>query len=260
LKSNSELSGGGSAQFPEPIAIVGMGGVFPGASSLEDFWRIVEQGRDTCRTVPAGRWLLDPETILGTTPGAADSVLTNRGCFIEDASLAGELDPMFSSSAPGGRRCGAAREPEPRGWRRPRQYRPADGGGSALAMKYPRRSRRFWARGNPRERAVRHRPARRLLARSLGLGGACFTLDAACFRLCREALHDELLAHRAGAMLATACRAPFPLHADGFRSCARFLERALLAVDRGRWPDRRRRRTWCSSASRMPRDGDRYSR
>ena len=95
MKSNAEPSpSDGNAGFPEPIAIVGMGGVFPGANSLADFWRLIEDGRDACRPVPAGRWLLDPEAIQSAVPGAADAVLTNRGCFIDDPSLAGGLDPM----------------------------------------------------------------------------------------------------------------------------------------------------------------------
>ena len=85
MKSNSgPSSSGGNARFPEPIAIVGMGGIFPGASSLAEFWRLIEEGRDACRPVPAGRWLLDPEAIQSAAPGTADAVLTNRGCFIDD--------------------------------------------------------------------------------------------------------------------------------------------------------------------------------
>jgi acyl transferase domain-containing protein/NADPH:quinone reductase-like Zn-dependent oxidoreductase/acyl carrier protein/SAM-dependent methyltransferase len=40
----------------EPIAIVGMACRFPGASSLEDFWRQLTEGRDAIAEVPAGRW------------------------------------------------------------------------------------------------------------------------------------------------------------------------------------------------------------
>ena len=95
MKSNPGPSdSGGDANFSEPIAIVGMGGVFPGAPALADFWRLIEEGRDICRPVPPGRWLLDPQAIQNAVPGAPDAVLTQRGCFIEDPSLEGELDPM----------------------------------------------------------------------------------------------------------------------------------------------------------------------
>jgi len=43
------------------IAIVGLGGVFPGAHDLESFWKNVEAGRDAARDVPADRWLLAPD-------------------------------------------------------------------------------------------------------------------------------------------------------------------------------------------------------
>ena len=82
-RDSNPPSRNGEAGFCEPIAIVGMGGVFPGSPSLADFWRLVEQGRDTCGPVPAGRWLLDPDLIRSAAPGAADAVLSDRGCFIE---------------------------------------------------------------------------------------------------------------------------------------------------------------------------------
>ena len=42
----------------EPIAIVGLGGVLPGATQLDDFWRVVEGGVDTASEPPPGdgRW------------------------------------------------------------------------------------------------------------------------------------------------------------------------------------------------------------
>ena len=40
----------------EPIAIVGIGCRFPGASGPEAFWRLVRDGVDAIRDVPASRW------------------------------------------------------------------------------------------------------------------------------------------------------------------------------------------------------------
>ena len=45
----------------EPIAIVGLGGGFPGAPTLDDFWKVVEGGIDTASEPPADRWPLDLE-------------------------------------------------------------------------------------------------------------------------------------------------------------------------------------------------------
>ena len=83
-----------------------MGGVFPGAPTLDDFWKLVEAGRDTCGPVPPGRWLFDPAQIRNTAHGVPDAVFTDRGCFIEGFTpnlaltglpreVAATLDPAF---------------------------------------------------------------------------------------------------------------------------------------------------------------------
>ncbi len=55
------------------IAIVGLGGLFPGADStsdhqsgqhLDQFWKNIQSGRDCSREVPTGRWLLDKADAL----------------------------------------------------------------------------------------------------------------------------------------------------------------------------------------------------
>jgi acyl transferase domain-containing protein/3-hydroxymyristoyl/3-hydroxydecanoyl-(acyl carrier protein) dehydratase len=225
-------SGGASAGFAEPVAIVGMGGVFPGASSLDDFWRLIEEGRDTCREVPAGRWLLDPAAIRSTVPGAPDAVLTTRGCFIEDPSLDGGLDPMFQILL----RAGQAAFAQARVADRQRgkvgivlgNIALPTAGVSALCdeILLPLYERKVFGRAvfagarhkpalatDPRNRYVTGLPAA-LLARSLGLGGACYTLDAACASslYAVKLACDELLAHRAPAMLAGGLSRPDSLY------------------------------------------------
>jgi len=204
-----------------------MGGVFPGASSLADFWRLIEQGHDSCRPVPAGRWLLNPEAIQSAVPGAADSVLTNRGCFIEDPSLAGELDPMFQLLIRAGQAAFAQACTE--------HLNRGDvgvvlgnialptAGASALADEIlaPLYEQKVFGRTKEKpslgtsamNRYVTGLPAA-LLARALGLGGACFTLDAACASslYAVKLACDELLAHRASAMLAGGLSRPDSLY------------------------------------------------
>ncbi|MFM8470149.1 MAG: beta-ketoacyl synthase N-terminal-like domain-containing protein, partial [Limisphaerales bacterium] len=91
--------------FGEPIAIVGLGGVFPGARTLDEFWQIIATGRDTSRPAPAGRWRLSSADILHPTPGTPDRVYTDRACFIDgfsldpaglaiDGDLLAQLDPV----------------------------------------------------------------------------------------------------------------------------------------------------------------------
>jgi acyl transferase domain-containing protein/acyl-CoA synthetase (AMP-forming)/AMP-acid ligase II/acyl carrier protein len=45
----------------EPIAVIGVGGRFPGAESVADFWELLAAGRDAITRVPPGRW--DPAAV-----------------------------------------------------------------------------------------------------------------------------------------------------------------------------------------------------
>ena len=81
----------------EPIAIVGLGGVFPGALDLSSFAQNIFAGVDVTRPVPSGRWILDPRDVLDPQPGP-DKVFSDRACFVEEFSLhpAGlEIDPKL---------------------------------------------------------------------------------------------------------------------------------------------------------------------
>ena len=89
-----------------PIAIVGIGGIFPGAPTLDAFWQNIEQGVSASREVPAGRWPLPLEDIYNPQRGLIDHVYSKRGCYITDFALdaAGlnlnpalipQLDPVF---------------------------------------------------------------------------------------------------------------------------------------------------------------------
>jgi acyl transferase domain-containing protein/phosphopantetheinyl transferase len=63
------------------VAIVGMGGLFPGAPSIERFWANVRDGVDAITDVPADRWdpvFFDPDTT------AADRFYCRRGGFVDD--------------------------------------------------------------------------------------------------------------------------------------------------------------------------------
>ncbi len=71
------------------IAIVGVGGIFPGASDLDRFWKNIAEGVDAGRPVPPGRWFLDPQTAFASEGPCVDRVYSTWGCFIEDF----EFDP-----------------------------------------------------------------------------------------------------------------------------------------------------------------------
>ncbi|MBI3372079.1 MAG: type I polyketide synthase [Betaproteobacteria bacterium] len=215
-----------------------MGGIFPGSPTLEDFWHIVEQGRDTCRPVPAGRWPLNSEAVQNATAGAPDAVFTDRGCFVEgfapelsvpglSRETAASLDPMVHLLVHAGRAAFA-------GARTENLDRNGVGvvignialpsaGASALCDEvlgplfehkvFGRAERRPSLQATPLNRYVTGLPAG-ILARALGLGGGCYALDAAC----ASSLYavtlacDELLAHRADAMLAGGLSRPDSLY------------------------------------------------
>lgn len=215
-----------------------MGGVFPGAPCLADFWDLVERGRDTCGSVPPGRWLLDSNLIRSAAPGASDAVFTDRGCFIEGFTpdfaasglpreIAESLDPAFHLLVSAGQAAFAQA-------RTGMLERSGVGviigsialptaGSSALCDEvlaplieqkvFGRAGTRQALGANPLNRYVTGLPAG-LLAGSLGLGGGCYGLDAACASslYAVKLACDELLEHRASAMLAGGLSRPDSLY------------------------------------------------
>ena len=224
-------------KFGEAIAIVGMGGVFPGARSLDEFWQIIAAGRDTSRPAPAGRWQLNPADILHPTPGTPDRVYTDRACFIEDFTLdpAGlaidrdllaQLDPVVHLLLAAGRDAFASAKTSSLDRARigvtlghialptesssklceeiltPLLEQATFGTGTSPALKT-----------HPLNRYVAGLPAG-LLAQALGLGGGTRTLDAACASslYAIKLACDELHAGRVDAMLAGGVSRPDSLY------------------------------------------------
>ncbi len=98
-----------------PIAVVGLGCMFPGAADPQTFWRNILAKLDTTRDVPADRWVLDPRVALCDQPDP-DSVYSLRGCFVDDfsletaglqidASLLRDLDPLYHIALHAGRQA-----------------------------------------------------------------------------------------------------------------------------------------------------------
>ncbi len=69
-----------------PIAIVGMGGVFPGASDINIFWNNILNKIDTANEVPEHRWIVKPDAMYHPFP-MPDKVLSKRACLIDDNIL-----------------------------------------------------------------------------------------------------------------------------------------------------------------------------
>lgn len=89
----------------EPIAIIGMSGIFPGASDPEAFWSNIKNKVDTCKPVSAHRWIADINEVYAPEdiPDTARSI---KACLIDqfsletdhlniDQELLASLDPLY---------------------------------------------------------------------------------------------------------------------------------------------------------------------
>lgn len=236
---------------PARIAIVGVGGVFPGCgveTALEDFWHLIRDGRSAASEPPEARWNLDVDTAYHSERATPDRVHSRRACFVTETVSAPEafaarldsdstdsLDPMvhFLLKAAEGALSDidlSAIDPERVGAIFGNIVLPTEAS-SAI-------SRSTWGRAfleqvidgtsadspllsedllsedtDPRGRFVAGLPAS-LLARAIGIRGGAFTLDAACASslYALRFATDELRSGRADLMLAGGLSRPDPLY------------------------------------------------
>ncbi|MDD5629425.1 MAG: polyketide synthase, partial [Elusimicrobia bacterium] len=220
-----------------PVAVVGLGGVFPDAPDLERFWDNIVRRRCASREVPAARWILPPAEAFDPARPAADKVYCAKACLIDgfrldtdglelDAGLLSRLDPVFHLALHAAR--GAWREARTEGLDRSRVgviigniVLPTDSA-SALTRELllPVLGERLLGRRLPAQRQTD--PLNRLaaglpagvVARSLGLGGGSCALDAACASslYALKLACDELRAGRADAMITGGVSRPESLY------------------------------------------------
>ncbi|MCC7383305.1 MAG: type I polyketide synthase [Deltaproteobacteria bacterium] len=94
------------AQRTEPIAVVGIGCRFPSARGPEAFWRLLVEGRDAIREVPADRWPVD--RFYDPDRDHAGTMTTRMGGFIDGVD---RFDARFFGITP---REAAALDPQQR--------------------------------------------------------------------------------------------------------------------------------------------------
>jgi acyl transferase domain-containing protein/acyl carrier protein len=75
-----------------PVAIVGIGCRFPGASGVEEFWRVLRDGLETTIDYPGGRF-----PAIDRVYAAADRIATRRGGFLRNLD---EFDAEFFGISP----------------------------------------------------------------------------------------------------------------------------------------------------------------
>lgn len=213
-----------------PIAVVGMGGVFPGAANVRQFWENIISGVDTCDTVPAERWIAPADRMV-STEYLPDTALGNRACLIKDfefdvdgwpfdADFLRALDPLYHLVLQAGKEALQDSGLKAADHRRTGTILaaialPTDSSSAFTRETFGRMfERRLLSEATPVDRpalsqaacraaAVTSLPAT-LLAQALGFGGGAYTLDAACASslYAIKLACDELTAQRADIMLA----------------------------------------------------------
>ena len=219
----------------QTVAIVGIGGIFPGARGVEQLWDNIVARRDLSREPPLGRWLPDLQQVYTQAPGP-DHVYSRRACFVDDispdldgldidAALVKSLDPMFGLLLHAGRQAWLDTVTAKLDKHRtgviignialPTQTSASIADellGQAFAShlngKAPQPGQTSLL-----NRYVAGLPAS-VLAHALGLGGLCYTLDAACASSLYSLKYAvaELQAHRADAMLCGGLSRPDSLY------------------------------------------------
>ena len=66
---------------PVPVAIIGMGCLFPGAEGLRRFWANIRDGVDAIREIPETHW--NPDDYHDADPKAPDRTYARRGGFLD---------------------------------------------------------------------------------------------------------------------------------------------------------------------------------
>ena len=71
-----------------PLAVVGVGALFPGSANAHGFWRDILAGRDLITDVPPRRWLIEDH--YDPDPRTPDKTYCKRGAFLDEV----EFDPV----------------------------------------------------------------------------------------------------------------------------------------------------------------------
>ncbi|TQV91536.1 polyketide synthase [Cordyceps javanica] len=77
------------------IAVIGMAGRFPGASTPEELWELLQNRTDMCREVPEMRW--DTNTHVDMSGKSKNTSKVRWGCWIDDPDL---FDASFFAISP----------------------------------------------------------------------------------------------------------------------------------------------------------------
>lgn len=94
MGSNNVLQSIGNR--PEPIAVVGMSGIFPEASNVDEFWQNIKSGKDCVTVAPDDRgWSIDE--YFDPTPQTPGKTYARQGGFLKNID---KFDPLFFELPP----------------------------------------------------------------------------------------------------------------------------------------------------------------
>nr|MBP7633967.1 hypothetical protein [Candidatus Ozemobacteraceae bacterium] len=195
------------------IAVVGIGGIFPGSRDLDQFWELIRSGRSAAREIPDARWPKPAAAYQDPVYGKPDRTPSTRACLLDTDAIPPEipglpisrkelerLDPLFALTLAAGAAAWRSAKSE---WIDPARVPviianivlPTDTASELTSRIYGRgleaaaSGRQAGFAGlpdaaieaglSPLNRHAAGLPAG-LLARALGLGGGAVTLDAAC--------------------------------------------------------------------------------
>jgi len=92
---NQQQNQNASPNHKPGIAVVGMSCEFPGASNADEFWQVLEQGRDCISDIPASRW--NWQALYGDAQTEANKTQMHRAGFINNID---KFDPLFFGISP----------------------------------------------------------------------------------------------------------------------------------------------------------------
>lgn len=228
-------------KFAQPIAIVGIGGVFPGAPDLESFWKNIKQGISVSKEALKGEWALSAEDAYSPLPVRPDKACSSRGCFIDfpvlglmdlkelglDTRFVESLDPLYHVTLLAGVR--AFKDAVTKGIDRKRfgiiignialpSKKSSELSWEIVGRSFEekvlgRKDASDFEKVEPLNRYVAGLPAG-ILAKALKLGAGAYALDAACSSslYAIKIACDELLSGRADAMLSGGVSMADPLY------------------------------------------------